>query len=193
MVQYTKAAIINEFKKQALQNPVDSITVRGIANALGMNVKTFYYHFRGIPDMILRYTEEELKALVKDNYRLENWYDGLLKIIEYAKTNAPLIKAISTSKYWAEVRMLYMDLYKRHIMRMLDNFIAVRDVAASENVREITADYYSLLFYVLLEKWVFGNMRLSPSSYLDLCTSLLGRDALLAAMQRLAEYELEST
>lgn len=192
MVQYTKAAIANEFKKQALQKSVDSITVRGLVNALGMNVKTFYYHFHGIPNLVLWYTEDELKSLVGSNYTLETWYDGLVIVIEYAKENAALIKAIAASKYWAEVRMLYIDLYKRHIMRMLDNFIVGTDISVSDSVREITADYYSLLFYVLLEKWAFGSMRVTPSAYLDLCTKLVGRDALLAALHRLSEYELDS-
>lgn len=93
--------------------------------------------------------------------------------------------------------MLYIKLYKRHIERLIENFLPLYDsggaeIAVSDDVREITAEYYSLLFYVLLEKWVFGGMKTEPESHLKLCTKILGREALLDAMRRLSAYESEA-
>lgn len=196
-VQYTKEAIANEFKRQALSGAVNSISVRGITQALDMNVKTFYYHFHSIPDMISWFTEVETSAAVKQKYHMNDCYEGLVSIVQYAKKNAALIKSIAASKYWPEVRMLYIKLYKRHIERLIENFLPLYDsegseISVSDDVREITAEYYSLLFYVLLEKWVFGGMKTEPETYLKLCTKILGGEAILDAMRRLSVYESEA-
>lgn len=197
MVQYTKAAIVDEFKRQALQGAVNSISVRSLTQTLNMNVKTFYYHFHSMPDMISWFTENELKAAVGENYHIDDWHAGLVSVVQYAQDNAALIKAISASKYWPEVRMLYIKLYKKHVERMVESFLPLigsedKKIPVSDEVREITADYYSLLFYVLLEKWVFSGMRSEPETYINLCTRILGRGAILDAMRRLSEYESET-
>lgn len=52
MSQRTKKALQASMKKLMLEKPFTQITVSDIAEDCGINRMTFYYHFKGIYDLI---------------------------------------------------------------------------------------------------------------------------------------------
>ena len=68
----TKKTLSALLKKCMERKPLSKITVTDIVNECGLNRKTFYYHFRDVPDLLKWTLEQEAVDVVK-KFDLMNW------------------------------------------------------------------------------------------------------------------------
>ena len=55
MSGFTKEIIAKTFTELLDEKPMSKITVKDIVERCGVNRNTFYYHFKDIPDVVMRF------------------------------------------------------------------------------------------------------------------------------------------
>lgn len=81
-MERTKAAIIDAFQQILKETPINKITVKSIVERCGINRNTFYYYFKGIPELV----EYHLTALADqlfEHFEQPNPIGEIQQIVNY--------------------------------------------------------------------------------------------------------------
>ena len=64
MANFTRRAIKEAFTSLLEERPLNDITVKDIVERCGINRKTFYNHYRDIPDLMEKILTDEVDAIM---------------------------------------------------------------------------------------------------------------------------------
>ena len=91
MSQTTKRALEASLKKLLLQNPLSKITVSDLTEDCGVSRMTFYYHFKGIYDLVEWSCVEDAARVLEGKKTYATWQDGFFQIFQAVEENKPFI------------------------------------------------------------------------------------------------------
>ena len=162
MSQVTKRALEASLKKLLLERPLDKITVTDIAEDCGINRMTFYYHFKGIYDLVEWCCQEDASRALAGKKTYETWQQGLLQIFEAVRENKPFILNVYRSVSREQVEnYLYKVTYA-----LLDG--VVEEQAQGMSVRQedkaFLATLYQYMFVGLMLDWIKSDMKEDPQA-----------------------------
>lgn len=72
MSALTKKALLRTAEELLTEKNLDDITVKEVVARCGINRKTFYRHYRSLPDLVAAAAAENLAAAVGDRIYPEN-------------------------------------------------------------------------------------------------------------------------
>ncbi|MGN1182967.1 MAG: TetR family transcriptional regulator, partial [Faecalibacillus sp.] len=84
----TKKKLSQSLKRHMQKKKLNKITVSDIVQDCQINRKTFYYHFKNIPDLVKWMLEEEAIEIVKKFDLMSDYEEAIIFVIEYVEQNA---------------------------------------------------------------------------------------------------------
>ena len=167
----TKDEIGKILKNQLLTKRLDKITVTKIVEECGINRQTFYYHFHDINDLCKWTFARDLKEIISENRREDNWQDGCLATMNYLKNNETIIKNVLNS---VDRRKLDLSLQEGadYIMTYVVNE-ASRNMAVSEDDKIFIVKFYRSVFIGLIMDWVDTGMKEDPQKIVNRLTKIV--------------------
>ena len=114
MTQLTKKAIRDSFRNLLEQKPLNKITVRDIVTGCGINRNSFYYHYRGIPELCEEILREECDRLIQTYPTVDSLEQGMDAIIHAVLANRKALlhvfrsteRALFERYLWREARYI---------------------------------------------------------------------------------------
>ena len=113
----TKKAFADAYRKLLAANTDRRVTVKDIALAAGYDRHTFYYHFRGISDLVLWIFNTEVAAIIDASS--SDWSEVLGNIISFADSSRKLVLALYHSTQHSDT----LILLKRKIVEIMRFYI----------------------------------------------------------------------
>ena len=113
----TKKAFADAYRKLLAANTDRRVTVKDIALAAGYDRHTFYYHFRGISDLVLWIFNTEVAAIIDASS--SDWSEVLRNIISFADSSRKLVLALYLSTQHSDT----LILLKRLIVEIMRFYI----------------------------------------------------------------------
>lgn len=139
------------------QRPLSEITVKLIVEACGINRKTFYNHYRDIPDLMEKIITDEADAIMARYRSVESIEDCMRSAIEFALQHRKAALHI--------YRSVGRDFYVENLLRMCDYLVraylnqAIGDAAIAEQDREILIGLYRGQLFGLITEWMMQGMQ----------------------------------
>ena len=159
-VKYTKMMLKNALVQLMQKQHISSISIKALCETADINRSTFYAHFRDQYDL-LHYIKEEVMASLKQYLEQQKFTDQsplsaqvLTRILEYAKENADLFKALLSEN---------CDFaFQRDIMQLSQVISSQINQASDERTQD-----YLLVFAItgcisVFHKWLQEGMIESP-------------------------------
>ena len=174
MSQITKRALAESLKKLLLEKPLDRITVSDITEDCGVSRMTFYYHFKGVYDLIEWTWLQEAERALDGQKTYDTWQQGFLQIFQLVQENRAFVMNLyhSISREQVE-RYLYRLTYQLLIG-------VVEEKSAGMSVRDedkkFIADFYKYAFVGLMLDWIRGGMKGEPQVLIDRLSVLIRGD-----------------
>ncbi len=108
----TKNAIAKHFFELLSEKPLNQISVKELAAAVGINRNTFYYHYKSIPDLLEAVVKHLVDELFENYPPAESLDDCLTAATDFIKQNESGIRHIydSTSR----------PVFERYLWRICD-------------------------------------------------------------------------
>ncbi len=156
MSKFTKAAIKDSFMKLLREKPFESITVKEISEAAGINRNTFYYNFKDVYALVDDILQEEIEELIEENKDSSSWSDILLCAADFALMHKKAIYHLHNSLKREE-----LDKYVRRVINHTVTAYVKREAegeALSEDDVNFVADFYSCALTGMMMKWLDSDM-----------------------------------
>ncbi len=156
MSKFTKAAIKAAFMKLLKEKPFESITVKEISEAAGINRNTFYYNFKDVYALVDEILQEEIEELIEENRDCTSWSEILLCAADFALMHKKAIYHLHHSLKREE-----LDKYFRRMINHTVNAYVKRESegeALSEEDINFLADFYSCALTGMMMKWLDSDM-----------------------------------
>lgn len=146
----TKQHLSETLKKMMRTTKFNRITISALVGEAKVNRKTFYYHFRSVPELLAWTFEKEALEMVANFDFIKDYTTALNFIMDYVERNQDLIQAAMSSIGRNEVRkFLYNDIYGV-VLKHVQQAIPSED----SDFQEITAEFYSEAFAGVLIRWI---------------------------------------
>ncbi len=198
MARNTMNALSNALKSLMQNQKLDDISVQQLVDQANVNRKTFYYHFRGIGDLIDYIFESEFVSAVNiDEVLPDLWKDQFLLLLQYMRKESSFLHNVLRSSYSSEFR----QTIRKQTDIILKNFIqsavqifeerTKKELLLTNQQYSYIEHYYSMAFLGLLEEWFQTGMKESNEHFLKILSQLSRNNMYLAfAHMSGIEYEL---
>ena len=162
MPKSTKKVLADSLKDLLNSENFSKITISDITNHVGLNRKTFYYHFKDIYDLVeWIYVNEIVKELdIINNYN--DWQQAYLFITNYILKNKKFI--IATYQLSSLNTFIYKETDKM-ILSILNKKVDNHNFTDKD--KEFIANFYSHAFVGTLSDWVHDGMKESPKEIIN--------------------------
>lgn len=163
--QTTKRALAASLKKLLSEKPLDSITVKDIAQDCQVNRQTFYYHFQDIYDLVEWIYTSEVGAAIGDQKTYDTWQQGMTAIFQYILENRALV--------WRTYHSLSREHLERYLYRasyaLLIGVVEerARDLPIRQEDKAFIAHFYKYAFVGLVLDWIGAGMKETPQAIID--------------------------
>jgi len=184
MANFTKQAIKHTFLELLKTKSIGEITVKMIVENCGINRKTFYYHYRDMPDLI-----EEVCAELADEFAQQyKSFDSIDDCISVVTDFVLSKKKLLYRSYYAPNRERFDDLLLKiseHMVRSLITELA-KKYPISHSEQEGLILWYRGLYFGLIIEWLHDGMNEDHlSSFRDAC--LIHHNMLEQMLQKKAQ------
>lgn len=100
MTENVKDRLANKLAELLIDHPIYKITIKELADSVGINRQTFYYHFSDIYDLALYMFKGKISNLIHTYSSSTNFNDIIYKVFHFAIENRNLfLNAISKLDY----------------------------------------------------------------------------------------------
>jgi len=170
----TKRALEASLKELLRRKPLDKITVSDLTEHCGVNRMTFYYHFKGIYDLVEWSCEEDAARALAGQKTYDTWQQGFLQILKALRADQPFFTAV--------YRSVSREQLENHLYRLTYELMigVVEECAAGMTVRpedkEFIANFYKFAFVGLTLDWIKRDMREDPTRLVDCLSTLIHGD-----------------
>lgn len=168
MANFTKQAIKTTFLNLLRERPLNEISVKMIVENCGINRKSFYYHYRDIPDLIDEITAEGADSILQSIHAMTAAEDSVREIVEAFRQNRQLILNI----YHSVDRPTFDRTLLKNCDRIMRAFVdsAAEGRSIGETDRELLVRAYRSLCFGLISEWLLEGMKDDPvPALLRLC------------------------
>ncbi len=117
MANFTENAIKESFLKLLAKHPLNEITVKSITDECGINRNSFYYHYKGIPELIEEIIIEHFDYLISKYPSITSLNDGIKAALNYALKNKVILMHIYNSVNRA--------LFEQHLMKYFEHLVTL--------------------------------------------------------------------
>lgn len=166
---YTKNLIKQEFIKLLNKKSLHNITVTEIAKQCKIERKTFYYHYKNLPQLVKEIFDEELEDVIKEFNETLSWEESFISAAKFILENKKVVKHMYESDYKIELEK-YIFSISGEIMRKYVRRVA-KDTKAQEIDIKLIAYFYQCALSSSLVEWVATDMKTDPK----LVTRRLGK------------------
>lgn len=171
MSRYTQQAIMQSFRNQLAQKPINKITVADIAQESGINRQTFYYHYRDIYELAQQVCEADMQTILKGRRHYDSWQEDFAAIFELAISKKIYVENI--------FRGIPAETLQQAMYRMV--FPLVMDVvdekaelyAVTEEGKKGIASFYNCALVGLFMEWVRLGMAEEPGKIVRRVSAIL--------------------
>lgn len=175
MARNTQELISLAMKRLMMKKPLDSITVKELADEANINKKTFYYHYHGISDLLNWMYASFIEQLIdKEGVTAYNWPDHLKRISSAIRADRDYISAIYASNYAPEFRQAMsrvfdkaLDKYVKSSMKQWE-FEHGKPLALTGTDMEYLVSYHSMALFGMVERWFRRGMRETDDEFTEL-------------------------
>ena len=157
MAGQTRRAIRETFLELLDERPLHEITVKLIVERCGINRKTFYNHYRDIPDLMEKILTDEVDAIMARYTQVESFEACMSHAIEFALQNRRAVLHI--------YRSVGRDVYVENTLKLCDYLVRTY-LARVEGVREMDGRDRELLIglyrgqlFGLITDWMMQGMQ----------------------------------
>jgi len=154
-------ALLQIMEKKSLQ----SISIRELAEACGINRQTFYYHFQDIFGLLRWAMDDEIEQFLSERAEWENWQQVMLDFFVYLKENTHRAICFYNSMDRKSLREFLQPEINKIISMM------VEDRAEGLNIRpdrlRFIAHFYSVAFASVAENWLIDGMKEAPEQMIE--------------------------
>ena len=157
MAGQTQRAIRETFLELLDERPLHEITVKLIVERCGINRKTFYNHYRDIPDLMERILTDEVDAMMARYTKVDSIEECLGYAIEFALQH----KRAALHIY----RSVGRDSYVENLLKLCDYLVRTY-FAKVEGAAELDAEDYEILvrlyrgqLFGLITEWMMQGMQ----------------------------------
>lgn len=167
----TKDELGRILKKQLKTKGLDKITVISIVEECGINRQTFYYHFEDINDLCKWTFSRELKEIIKDNKREDNWQAGCIATMLYLQENSDIVNNILNSLD----RKKLTNFLQRGADYIMSQVVedASKDMSVSEDDKKFIVKFYRSIFIGLIMDWAESGMKEDPNIIVKRITTIV--------------------
>lgn len=157
MTGQTQAAIRRAFMQLLEQRPFNEITVKLIVETCGINRKTFYNHYRDIPDLMEKIITDEAETIMARYPSSDSIEDCLYAALEFALQHRQAALHI--------YRSVGRDFYTENLLKLCDFLVRgyMGRVAGSAGMdpkdREILIGLYRGQLFGLITEWMMQGMQ----------------------------------
>ena len=157
MAGSTQRVIRETFLALLEERPLNEITVKLIVERCGINRKTFYNHYRDIPDLMEKILTDEADAIMARYTRVDSIEECLGHAIEFALQR----KRAALHIY----RSVGRDVYVESTLKLCDYLVRTY-MAKVEGAAELNAEDYEILvrlyrgqLFGLITEWMMQGMQ----------------------------------
>ncbi len=168
MANFTKQAIKTTFLNLLRERPLNEISVKMIVENCGINRKSFYYHYRDIPDLIDEITAEGADSILQSIRTLTTAEDSVHEVVGAFQQNRQLILNI----YHSVDRSTFDRTLLKNCDRLMRAYVdaAAEELSVRDDDRELLVRTYRCTCFGLISEWLLDGMRQDPTpALLRLC------------------------
>ena len=159
--QQTRKQLADTLKELLAEKPIDKISISDIVRRAGVNRKTFYYHFRDIPDLIAWILRTEvMERIVKFNV-FYDYRKGIKLVLDYIEEYQSVIVQISQSPISGEVRELLCQGISMTLGIAIGNIERKRKETLEPDFREFIIEFYTEAIAGMIIRWAEDPSRRS--------------------------------
>ena len=171
MSQVTKRALEQSLKNLLLKKPLTKITVGDITDDCGINRMTFYYHFKGIYDLVEWSCLEDAKRALDEKKTYDTWQQGLLQIFKAVQENKPFILNVYRCVHREQVEKYLQPLVDQLLLNVINEEAA--GITVRDEDKQFIAQVYSYMFIGLMLDWIKDDMREDPQQIVEKLSKLI--------------------
>ena len=157
MAGQTQRAIRETFLTLLDERPLHEITVKLIVERCGINRKTFYNHYRDIPDLMEQILTDEADAIMARYTQVDSFEACMSHAIEFALQNRRAVLHI--------YRSVGRDVYVENTLKLCDYLVRTY-LAKVEGAAELDREDYEILvrlyrgqLFGLITDWMMQGMQ----------------------------------
>ena len=171
MSQVTKRALEQSLKNLLLKKPLTKITVGDITDDCGINLMTFYYHFKDIYDLVEWSCLEDAKMALEEKKTYDTWQQGLLQIFKAVQENKPFILNVYRCVHREQVEKYLQPLVDQLLLNVINEEAA--GITVRDEDKQFIAQVYSYMFIGLMLDWIKDDMREDPQQIVEKLSKLI--------------------
>ena len=138
----TEKMLADALKQLMQQMPLEKISVQKLADACGVNRKTFYYHFENI-DALLRWSlEHDAKEAFQDVEKCSDPVELLRFIIEYSDRHRRMLRSAFRETDIGLKRLQLYGGFHRVVRLLVEKAERQSGITAPEAYREYLMEFY---------------------------------------------------
>ena len=162
----TKRALAGALRELMMDVPFDKIRVAHICERCDMNLKSFYYHFKDIYDLVEWACVEDGKKALRDKKTYDTWQEGFAQIFEAVLENKPFIMNVYHSVRREKIESFLYKLTYQLIADVVEEKCS-RD-HLPETDKQFIADFYKYGFVGIMLDWIDRGMKEDYQKIVDL-------------------------
>ena len=162
----TKMQLAEALKAAMLHKPFSKITVKDIAEASGINRKTFYYHFQDIYDLLRWTLDTNQREVLLKMFDTGNFADSIQRVMDHIEQNQYLINCAYDAVGQEGLKFLFANAFNKLAAGIIKQ-------AEKKTKRTLTQEYRTFLIH-FYAKGIAGIMLdwITEKNYPDKETTL---------------------
>lgn len=182
MSSLTQKALRQNISELLEEKNLDDITVKEVVERCGINRKTFYRHYRNLPDLIAANASEEVFAATEGKIYPDNWEEGVLSAMIWLQNHSRMVRHAYHSSYYEEIRRYLTPMLDTVLGKNIDRALSIynsrtgRDLVFSKTEYHMIRHYFVAIVFSFFEEWIDSGMQGNPEEYVDTMSLLIHDD-----------------
>lgn len=156
----TRRALAVALKDKLRREPLDKVTVTGLAAAAGITRQGFYYHFTDVYDLAAWVFKKDIADHIMTHSSYGDWADGFLQMLIYMRTHRVQTTAVVSSLSHRELERFFYQKLRQMMEQIVTELQG--DLKLADADRDFVIDHYTLTVLGHLLHWLTGGMTDDP-------------------------------
>lgn len=187
MQDNVKNQIVSALVAALEQKTLEQITVKEIAEKVGVSRQTFYYHFHDIYDVVEWIFENASTMILSEFSTIDSWQTGYVIIMQWVQNHRTLVLNCCRS-----VRKDYIENFMNRVLfEYIHNVVQEQSkgMHVTEAQKKFIAKFFTLAINAISIEWIGNGMQEDPSIMAEQVNILIRGDFKKA----LQNFEKENT
>lgn len=159
----TKAAFAEAYRRLQSSDPQRRMTVKDVAVAAGYDRHTFYYHFKGLNDLVSWIFDQEISRIITQDK--STWGLIIPELVQYVSENRTLILSIHHSSSHDEIERLLINKIDELIISYMAGDTAFSSIP--ERKKDKLARFLSGGIVALIDEWLRTGLEESSDTFTE--------------------------